>query len=365
MPDPYATSDGVRTPPADELEAAVTEIVRSFVAKHADASISVAAVAPHARAVLAFGLGSNRPASSGDLIYEIGSVTKVFTSSLLADLVRTGEVRLDEPVRRYLPANVRMPSHGPAEITLEHLATHTSGLPRLPKNAKSGWTTRGSDPYATYSVDQLYEFLSRYRLSKKPPAGVAYSNLGAGLLGHVLANVLGMDYRSAVRERICTPLGMHDTVVTLSEEQEQRRVPGRTARGKPTPPLELPALAGAGALRSTAHDMLRFLSAQMGAVDHPVSASLAMCHQPRAAIGKPLQVGLGWMIFQRRADSLVWHNGATSGFNSFIGFKKDKGIGICVLINRGPSLLAAFGLGPPIADGVALRILKSLSDGTP
>lgn len=174
---------------------------------------------------------------------------------------------------------------------------------------------------------------------------------------------MGTDYERAIRERICIPLGMSDTVVTLSEEQEQRLVPGHTARGNPTPLWDLPTLAGAGALRSTAHDMLRFLSAQMGSVDNPLSESLAMCHRPRAAIGKPQQVGLGWMILQLGADSLVWHNGATGGFNSCIGFKKDKGVGVCVLSNRSPSLLSAFALGPPLADRMAFRILKSLSNG--
>lgn len=155
-------SHSAHTPPADELQAAVTDVVRPLVAKQADASITVAAVTPRARAVLAFGLGSNWPAPAGDLIYEIGSVTKVFTSSLLADLVRKGEVSLDDPVRRYLPPNVRVPSYGEADITLEHLATHTSGLPRLPKNLKLTRATR-LNPYATYSVDDLYEFLSRHR----------------------------------------------------------------------------------------------------------------------------------------------------------------------------------------------------------
>lgn len=364
MPDPHATSTSAHASAADELRAVVTDVVHPLVAKHADVSITIAAVTPRASMVLAFGLGSDWPAPPGDLIYEIGSVTKIFTSSLLADLVRTGEVSMDDPVRVYLPPNVRMPSYGEAEITLEHLATHTSGLPRLPKNLKVTRVTR-SDPFATYSVDDLYDFLSRHRLSKKPPARVGYSNVGAGLLGHVLANVMGTDYERAVQERICIPLGMCDTVVTLREEQEQRVVPGHTARGKPTPLWDLPTLAGAGALRSTADDMLRFLAAQLGSVDHPLSESLAMCHRPRAAIGNTQQIGLGWMILQLGADSLVWHNGATGGFNSFIGFMKAEGVGVCVLSNRSPSLLSAFGLGLALADSMAFRTLKALSNGTP
>jgi serine-type D-Ala-D-Ala carboxypeptidase/endopeptidase len=361
MPDRHTKSASARIDSPDELRVVVTEIVSPLLVKHKAASVAIAAVTPHAHAVLAFGPVSNWSTPPGDLIYEIGSVTKVLTTSLLADLIREGELSLDDPVQRFLPPNVRMPSYGETEITLEHLATHTSGLPRLPKNLKLTRATR-SNPYAAYTVDQLYEFLSRHRLSKKPPTRVGYSNLGAGVLGHVLANVMGTDYERAVRERICIPLGMCDTVMTLSEEQEQRLVPGHTSRGKPTPLWDVPTLAGAGALRSTAHDMLRFLSAQMGSMDHPVTESLAMCHRPRAVISKELQVGLGWMIVNHGTDRLLWHNGGTGGFNCYIGFLKEKGVGVCVLANRGPSLLSLFGLGPPLAEGIGFRILKSLSE---
>lgn len=347
---------------ADELRAIVTDIMGPLLMKHEGASVTIAAVTPLAHAVLAFGPVSNWSTPPGDLIYEIGSVTKVLTTSLLADLVRLGELKLDDPVQQFLPPNVRMPSYGEAEITLEHLATHTSGLPRLPKNLKLTRATR-SNPYATYTVDQLYAFFFRHRLSKKPPTRVGYSNLGAGVLGHVLANVMGTDYERAVRERICIPLGMCDTVTTLNEEQKQRLVPGHTSRGKPTSLWDLPTLAGAGALRSTPHDMLRFLSGQMGSMDHPVSESLAMCHQPRAMISKKLHIGLGWMILQFGSGTLVWHNGGTGGFNSFVGFVKEKGAGVCVLMNRGLSFLSAFGLGPPLAEGIGFRILKSLANG--
>jgi serine-type D-Ala-D-Ala carboxypeptidase/endopeptidase len=253
MAESNAKSTSARLDSANELGATVTELVGPVLFKHKAVSVTLAAVTPQAHAVLTFGPTSNWSTPPGDLIYEIGSVTKVFTTSLLADLIRQGELSLDDPVQRFLPPNVRMPSYGKAEITLEHLATHTSGLPRFPNNVKLTWSTR-SDPFATYSVDQLYEFLSQHRLSKKPPARVEYSNLGTGLLGHVLANIMGTDYERAVRERICMPLGMFDTVMTLSEEQEKRLVPGHTSNGKPAPRVELQALAGAGALRSTAHD---------------------------------------------------------------------------------------------------------------
>jgi serine-type D-Ala-D-Ala carboxypeptidase/endopeptidase len=324
MSDPGGTSTDTPVTPA-ELQAIINDRVHPLLAKDAAASITVAAVTPRAAAVLNFGLASSWPSSAGDLIYEIGSVTKVFTTSLLADLVRKGELNLDDPVHRFLPPNVRMPSYGGTDITLEHLATHTSGLPRLPKNLKVTRATR-SNPYAGYSVAQLYEFLSGHTLSKRPPTRLRYSNLGVGLLGHVLANVAGTDYERAVRERICMPLGLTDTVITLSDKQRERLIPGHTARGKPTPLWDAPTLAGAGALRSTARDLVRFLSAQMGSGDHPVVEALVMCHSARSVLNKPLRIGLGWMIIPRGPNSLLWHNGGTGGFTTFVGFVKEKGI---------------------------------------
>lgn len=229
MPDRHAKSTSTRIDSADELRAIVTETVGPLITKHKAASVTIAAMTSNAHAVVSFGPASDWSTPHGDLIYEIGSVTKVLTTSLLADLIREGGLCLEDPVQQFLPPNVRMPSYGEAEITLEHLATHTSGLPRLPKNLKLTRATR-SNPYATYTVDQLYEFLSRHRLSKKPPTRVGYSNLGAGVLGHVLANVMGTDYERAVRDRICIRLGMCDTVMTLNEEQKQRLVPGFGAR---------------------------------------------------------------------------------------------------------------------------------------
>ena len=193
-----------------------------------------------------------------DAIFDIGSVTKVFTTLVLAEMVLRGEVALDDPAQKYLPSTLQMPKWRGQEITLFHLATHTSSLPRLPGNL---WKTikDQANPYANYQVSDMYEFLSGYKLKRPIGSRVEYSNLGMGLLGHILGLVAGKSYEELVSERILRPLGMNHTSIALSPEQQGRLAPGHTSDGKVTANWDIPALAGCGALRSTAGDVLRFL----------------------------------------------------------------------------------------------------------
>jgi CubicO group peptidase (beta-lactamase class C family) len=182
----------------------------------------------------------------GGTVFEVGSITKVFTGLLLADLAEQGLVGLDDPLASYLPASVRVPTRGGRQITLGDLASHVGGLPHDPKGTLRRWLGDRHNPNAGLSVEELYAGLARTRLRHQPGQRVKYSNLGAGLLGDALASAAGQPYEALVRERICLPLGMGDTVVTLTGEQTARLATGYTRRGRPATPLELPALAGAG-----------------------------------------------------------------------------------------------------------------------
>jgi CubicO group peptidase (beta-lactamase class C family) len=198
-------------------------------------------IEPHGRRVVACGNLANGDsrALDGDTIFEIGSVSKVFTSLLLADTVSRQEVALDDPAAKYLPENVKLPQRSGKSITLLDLSTHRSGLPPLPNNGK---------PEADYSVDYLYQFLSGYTLPRDPGSEYEYSNLGAGLLGHLLARRAGTDYESLIGIRITRPLSMPDTGITFSSLQKQRMATGHNAMLAPVANLELSTLAGAGAL---------------------------------------------------------------------------------------------------------------------
>lgn len=343
----------------DQLRSRVDAIVKPYISRRRNLSVAIGVIARGHRQVFGYGYGTGGETPAGDLLYEIGSVTKVFTASLLADLVREGRVNLDDPIGKFLPPSVKVPAYGGQEITLAQLATHTSGLPRLPKNLNL--FKAGANPYAHYTVTHLYEFLSGYRLTRPLPAPFLYSNVGAGLLGHILALVLGVPYEEAIRQRICAPLGLKDTCIALDPDQKRRLVPGHSAGGRLVPNWDIPTLAGAGALRSTVHDLLTFLAANMGLVDTALIGSFSLCHVPRVRPMAQEEFGLGWAISSYGEGRLIWHNGATGGYNSYIGWIPENSVGVCVLTNHTVPLLAAIGLTKPQADAIALQVLKTLS----
>ena len=225
-------------------------------------------------------------------MFEIGSVTKVFTALLLADMVRRGEVALDDPVAKYLPAEVKVPTRAGRSITLLDLATHTSALPRLPDNFQPKDPT---NPYADYSVEQLYQFISSYQLTRDIGATFEYSNLGAGLLGHALARRAAMDYETLMRSRVLAPLGMSSTAIALSPELQSRLTAGHDAQLRTVPNWDLPTLAGAGALRSTANDLLAFL-AVLGQSESSLASAMTATLTVRRPVGAAgSDIALGWM----------------------------------------------------------------------
>jgi serine-type D-Ala-D-Ala carboxypeptidase/endopeptidase len=289
---------------------------------------------------------------NGSTIFEIGSVTKVFTGLLLADLVEQGLVGLDDPLAGHLPAWVRVPGRGGRQVTLGDLASHAGGLPRDPKGTLGRWLRDRRNPYAALSVEELYAGLARTRLRRRPGGRVKYSNLGAGLLGEALARAAGQPYQELVRGRICLPLGMPDTVVTPTGEQTARLATGHTRRGRPAPPFEIPALVGAGALRSTATDMLCFLRANLDPARTPLASQLERTQLPRLRAARRVEVGLGWLMVRlpAAAGPVLWHNGGTSGFRSFAAVARESGTAVVVLSNTARSV-----------DRLGLRLLKALS----
>lgn len=313
--------------------------IRKILAQRVDdyrQSVGIVAgvIEPGHESVVAYGKlnqGDPRPLN-GDTIFEIGSITKVFTSLLLADMVERGEVALNDPVAKYLPQGVHVPERGGRSITLLDLATHTSGLPSAPTNFKP---KDPSNPYADYSEKQLYEFLSSYTLTRDIGSKYQYSNIGGGLLGLALARRGGTDYETLVKSRICAPLDMNSTTITLSPEMKSRRAPGHNAALNQVSNWDLPTLAGAGALRSTANDLLKFLAANLTLTQSPLAPAMAAMLKVRRPTGNPdLEVALGWHSrTSPNADEIVWHNGGTGGYRSFIGFDGRRQVGVVVLSN--------------------------------
>jgi CubicO group peptidase (beta-lactamase class C family) len=267
-------------------------------------------------------------------VFEIGSITKVFTGILLADVAARGEVSLDDPVQKHAHPGVAVPSRDGKEIRLVDLSTQRSGLPRLPDNMDPADPT---NPYADYTVEMLHEFLSGHELRRNVGAEFEYSNLGTGLLGHVLAAVHGSDWEALVRERILEPLGMRMSGIALSPEMKEHLALGHNQAGAVVPNWDLPTFAGAGALRSNAEDMLVFLDANLGEPKSALEEAMRVSHEPREEALGGMMIGLNWITRTTDDHTIVWHNGGTAGYRTFAAFDPNREVGVVVLTNSGQS----------------------------
>jgi CubicO group peptidase (beta-lactamase class C family) len=298
-----------------------------------DAGVTIGVVEHGVRVILAYG------ATKADSVFEIGSITKTFTGLLLAQMAQQNKVRLDEPVRALLPpGTVAAPTSGP-EITLLDLSAQRSGLPRLPDNMKPA---DPSNPYADYDKKALYAFVASHGLAAPAKPEFGYSNLGVGLLGQALADRAGTTYEALVHDEITGPLAMSDTAIALTPSMRARLAAGHDGQHKPARTWDLDALAGAGALRSTAADMLVYLEAQL----HPdrlppaagatakgktLAAAINASHVPQEEAGPGMHIALNWLRVDETGS--FWHNGATGGYSAFAIFNPEKDFGVVVLCN--------------------------------
>ncbi len=306
------------------LEPAAAAIVGPLLSKTQASGAVVAFVSGGGIRVLGFGetaAGSGR-APDGDTVYQIGSLTKLFTGLALADMVGRGQVGLDDPIETLLPPGTRVPEFSGKKITLRHLANHVSGLPRMPSNFNPADPL---DPYADYDAGLLYAFLASHALASEPGAKAEYSNVGAGLLGHALAFKAGVSVDELLERRVCAPLGMTDTFARLDASRQARLAPGYYL-GQEVPPWTFSALGGAGALRSTADDMSRFVSAQLGLSATPLASAIAKTHQD----------ALFWQAAPIAGGFLLGHCGGTFGHQACLVLDTAASRGVILLLNAGP-----------------------------
>jgi CubicO group peptidase (beta-lactamase class C family) len=264
------------------------------------------------------------------MIFEVGSIGKVFTGLLLAQAVVEHKVALADPIRRYLPESVVLdPAIG--AITLEQLATHTSGLPRAPGNLRP---VDLASPYAGYTVEDLYAFLRTCRPSGPAPHPADYSNLGMGLLAHVLELAYHEPYGQLLAEKIAGPLLLPDTGTALNDEQ-QSRLAGPHLGSRSLISVSLPtSFAGAVGLYSTAADLVRLTHVLGLKFDHPLQAAWELARQPRRdfpALGG--RIGLGVLIMERGGATIYWHGGTTTGSRSHLEWSPQDGRAEVVLMN--------------------------------
>ena len=332
---PAAAAFAAPPPPAD-----VQALLDRRVAQAPQTGIIVGIVDGDETTVYKAGTAANAAPLDEHTEFEIGSVTKTFTATILASMVLDHTVDLHDPVQRYVPAGVHVPSRGGKQITLLTLATQHSGLPRLPANMAP---KDPNDPYADYSFANLYAFLNGYTLPRDPGATFEYSNLGISLLGDALANRERASYGDLVRARVLAPLGMNQTFVVTPGARISRMATPHDADGVVVKPWTFTAIAPAGAISSDLADMLRYVRCNMGS--GPLARACLFAQQPRDTFPGN-RIGLVWWTGAMR--SIVHHGGDTYGFHASVAISSDHRRGVVVLANGGGSV-----------DGLAVHLIDA------
>ena len=262
-------------------------------------------------------------------VYEIGSVSKVFTGLMLADAVVRGEIDLNATADVANTAGIRLPSREGRSIKWIDLSTHRSGLPRLPGKFEP---TDLKNPYQNYDSKKAAAFLNQYKLPRQPGASQEYSNLGASVLGYLVAQQAGRSYQQLLQKRIAEPLGMTDCAVSLSRDQRQRLATPHDKFGSVTKPWTFSNLPGAGGIRATMRDMLRFAQAQLDPPTGKLGEAIELAwKQHRDADASGPAMGLGWVI---AGDGQTrWHNGQTGGSHSSIFINRQLNCAVVILCN--------------------------------
>ncbi len=299
--------------------------------------------------IYGFGRGPGNAPPTGRTLYEIGSITKVYTSLLLADCVQRREVELETPVAELMPPGVTVPTKDGQPIRLRHLALHSSGLPRLPPSIAGNSDI--TNPYAKYGENELVADLVQSQLVTTPGTEVVYSNYGAGLLGYALGRKIGVGYMKAIQARILGPLGLSDTMFSLDQHTRARFAQPTSDELVPVPHWAFQdALAGAGALISDARDQLKLIDLELDAAaggKETLRRAMALTQEAQLE-GGGQNTGLGWQI---DAEGRYWHNGGTGGHHAFVSFDTKTRRGVVILS----------GTSTQIVDGLAIKLYKILA----
>ena len=264
-------------------------------------------------------------------IYEIGSISKTFTAILLANAVNEGKLNLNDPINKHMPSAIPVIQFMDEPVTIKMLANHSSGLPRMPANFTS-FVNDPLNPYKNYGVEQLYNFYTSYKLDRKPGSSYDYSNLAVGTLGIILENIYKKSYEALLIEKICNPLKMNDTRQFIRKTDSARFAKGYTETGKYNGPWDMKSLAAAGAIRSTITDMLRYAKANLDETSSPLNKAIQSTHNLTFSDGQN-QTALGWHLVKPGKDEILFHNGGTGGFRSYLGINKNKKFAVVILSN--------------------------------
>jgi uncharacterized protein (TIGR02145 family) len=320
----------------DTTNSNVKEYIKRIVDNGKSSSVTIGIINETGRDIFSYGeleKGSGKKPDENTL-YGIGSITKLFTCFLLADMVKSGELNLNDPISKFLPDTVKTPIFNGKEITLYDLATHTSGFSQRPDNLSPA---NPDNPYADYTIEQAYNFLSKFKPIREIGSQYEYSNIGVGLLGYILSHKSGLDYKTLVCRRICEPLNLINTVITIPTNLQLNLA---TAYNKESQAVSewtfSPLFAGAGSLKSTVNDMLIFVAANLGLIETDLFSTFEQTH-----IKHPdNNIALGWHIWNEYGTTNFGHAGSSLGYKSFIGFNKEKKTGVIVLSNKTDAVMS-------------------------
>ncbi len=296
-------------------------------------AIVVGVSSPEGRRVVSYGtlaLNDSRKVD-GATVFEIASLTKVFTALVLADMAARREVNLDAPVSTCLRASAKVPQHGGRQITFVDLATHSSGLPLRPTNLAS---QEALNKYAGYTVEQLYQGLASFTLPRDPGTAFEYSTWGFGLLANALAHCGGTSYEALLAQRVTKPLGMRDTMFGPTAAVRSRLASAYDAKLRPVPNEGLGALNGSGGLYSSVDDLLKLIELFLGRGPQPLAASAATMVEPRRPGDDPqTRMALGWRVSTTDGVKTLWSSGRADGYRSFMAFDPQARVAVVALTN--------------------------------
>lgn len=340
------------TPQSPKLPPGAAQAAKTLADQGRTQGLVIGLVEGGQSATFAFGtIDQQKPEPpDADSVFEIGSITKTFTALLLADASTRKELRFDEPVDALLNG-WKVPDGGGRKITLLDLATQSSGLPRLPENLQPKDL---QNPYKDYSVADLRAGLASLKLVRQPGQAYEYSNLGFGLLGEALGQRCKASFGELLAARITGPLGLRNTSVSMTPQMQSHFVPGHAA-GHLVPGWDMGALEGAGVLKSSVRDMLIYLQAHMQPSQAPenLRGALVQVAQPQRPAMEGARIGLAWHIQGDSGQEIIWHNGGTGGYSSFIGFTADRRRGVVILANSSAPEVTSLGFRALLGDAPA------------
>lgn len=326
-PELVASSNPMQT----DLDKKIDGVIRTYIQKSNTVGLSVGIIYADKNSIYNYGetAKGNGKLPDANTIFEIGSITKTFTATLLAYFVDQHKISLSDPITNYLPDSVAK-NIVLKEVSVQMLSNHTSGLAGLPDNFFTEKTNQ-LNPYKNYTKEMLFTYLKDCKLKSKPGEVYAYSNMAVGLLGIILERISGQTYEQLVKTIICKPLKMENTIEHLSPIEKNNFVKVYNEAGNETPAWDFDALQACGSLRSTVNDLLKYVKANMKVGNDELSKAIQLTHKVTA--DKSRKVGLGWHFANIGNSEYLFHGGGTGGSSSFFAFNPEKKVAVIILSN--------------------------------